>query len=74
MSEYVSVSGDNSTQRYGKTVLAYLAELPDMKYAARLGDPDTQSATTESSRDMTGPDNHGEYDSTPDVDPDVEID
>lgn len=75
MSEHIpSPPSANQALRYGRTVLAYLAELPDMRYVSMLGEPDTQSATNDPSREMTGPDNHGQYDSTPDVEPDVEID
>lgn len=59
---------------YGGIVLASLAEVPDMRYAAGPNEEPTSVPTNQSTRDMTGPDNYGKYDSTADTEPDSRAD
>ena len=58
---------------YGSTILALFAEKPDMALAVPVYEG-SHIPTDQSTRDMTGPDNDGNYDSTPDTEPDSRAD
>jgi len=75
MAEYFPVFEKNrDAPLYGGLVLASLAEVPDMRYASKPDEEGTTTTTNGSTRDMTGPDNYGKYDSTPDTEPDTRPD